>query len=61
MTRMEKFGGTPRLHLSRYPRSVKDLLRSDAHGAPTIYVGPTCYNDAPARQLYFDNVVFDAK
>jgi hypothetical protein len=28
MTRMEKFGGTPPLHLSRYPRSLKDLLRS---------------------------------
>lgn len=32
----------------------------DAHGAPTIYIGPTCYNKAPARQLYYDNVVFDA-
>ncbi len=33
----------------------------DAAGPPTVYLGPTCYNDAPARQLYYDNVVFDAE
>jgi hypothetical protein len=33
----------------------------DAQGSPiTVFLGPTCYNKTPARQLYYDNVVFDA-
>jgi hypothetical protein len=41
---------------------INPTEKNDAKGSPvTVFLGPTCYNKTPARQLYYDNVTFDAK